>query len=74
MSERFAKDSFKKAERDLAYAEAELRRQSAIVGNMAIRGMANDIDHIMLRQLELSVIVLRAHRDILRAQSGHTKD
>lgn len=71
---RFAKEALEKAERDLAYAEAELQRQSAIVRNMSARGMANDTTHMMLRQLELSVIVLRAHRDTLRAQGGRAED
>lgn len=74
MPERFAKEALQKAERDLAYAEAELRRQSAIVGNMSARGMANDTTHVMLRQLELSVIVLRAHRDTIKAQGGQAID
>ena len=74
MPVRFAKEALEKAERDLAYAEAELQRQSAIVRNMSARGMANDTTHMMLRQLELSVIVLRAHRDTLRAQGGRAED
>ena len=74
MPVRFAKEALEKAERDLAYAKAELQRQSAIVRNMSARGMANDTTHMMLRQLELSVIVLRAHRDTLRAQGGRAED